>query len=56
MLERQALGLVVVNRFRFLGHAISNELVSLPRKIQRMPVGQVPAMSEVHSQHGIARL
>ena len=40
----------------FLAHAVGNDLVGLARKIERMPVGQVSAMGQIHAQDRIAGL
>ena len=56
VLVRQAVEFVVIDRLGFLAHAVGNELVHLAGKIERMPVRQVPAVRQVHAQHGVARL
>ena len=47
---------VVVNRFSLSGHSVGNDLVRLARKIQMMPVSQVPTMRQIQSQNGLAWL
>src|SRR6202034_1540556 len=47
---------VVVDGFRVCGHAVRNDLVSLPREIEMMSVREVAAVSEVEAEDGIARL
>ena len=56
VLARQPLDLVVIDGFGFLAHAVGDELVRLAGKIQRVPVGQMPAVRQIHAQHGVARL
>src|ERR1700730_1477507 len=56
LLFGQLLQLVVVNRLGFPGDSVRDDLVSLARKIQMMPVGEMPAMRQVQAQNRIARL
>ncbi len=48
--------LVVVDCFRFFGHTVGNDLVGLARKIQMMPMREMPAVRQVQSQNRVARL
>ncbi len=55
-LLRKLFQFVVVDRLRFLGDAVRNNLVSLAREIQMMPVRQMSAMSQVQPKNRVARL
>ena len=56
VLARQTVEFVVIDRLGFLAHAVRNELVHLAGKIERMPVREVPAVRQVHAEHGVAQL
>ena len=47
---------IVVDRFRFFGHAVRNDLVGLAGKIEMMPVREVPAMRQVQAEDSVAGL
>src|ERR1700733_16018818 len=47
---------VVVDGFRFLGDAVRNDLVSLPREIEMMAVREVAAVGKVEAENSIAGL
>jgi len=53
---RQPVQFFVVDTLVFFFHAVGREFVHAPRKIQRVPVGQVAAVRQVHAQHRIAGL
>jgi hypothetical protein len=48
--------IVVIDRLRFPGHAVRNDLVSLAGKIQRMPMREVAAMSQIQAKNRVAGL
>ena len=48
--------LVVIDALVVFAHAVRNDRVELAREIQRMAVGEMPAVREVHPEHGVARL
>ena len=56
MLVREPLELLVVQPLIVLAHAVGDDRVELAGEVQRMPVGQVAAVREVHAEHDIARL
>ena len=52
----EALQLIVVDGFRFFCHSIGDDLISLPRKIQMVSMGEMAAVSQVETKDGVARL
>ena len=56
VLMRQPLDFVVVDALVFFAHAVGHELVHTAGKIQRMSVGQVTTMRQVHAQHSVPGL
>ena len=55
VLGSQALELVVVDGLRVLAHAVRDDLIHLAREVQRVAVGQVASVRQVHAQHSVAR-
>ena len=53
---RQLFDFVVVDTLVVFAHAVGDEFVHASGEIQRVAVGEVTAMREIHSQHGVARL
>ena len=56
MLVGEPLELVVVDPLVVLAHAVGDDRVELAREVERMAVGQVAAVRQVHAEHGVARL
>ena len=52
----EARHLVVIDPLVFAAHAVGHDLVGLAGKIERMPVRQVAAVRQIHSQDGVAGL
>src|SRR5271157_2787862 len=51
-----ALQIVVINGFGFIGNAVGNDLVGLAGKVQRMAVCEVSAMGEIQAENRVTRL
>ena len=47
---------VVVDRLVFPAHAVGHELVQDAGEVQRVAVGQVAAVGQVHAQHRVPGL
>ena len=56
VLLRQLFDLVVINAFGVLAHVVFHEFVHAPGEVQRVAVGQMPAVCQSHAQHGVAGL
>ena len=56
VLVGEPIELVVVDPLVALAHAVGHDCVQLAGEIQRMAVGQMAAVREVHAEHRIARL
>ena len=56
MLVGEPLELVVVDPLVVLAHAVRDDRVELAGEVERMAVGQVAAVRQVHAEHGVARL
>ena len=56
VLVRELFDFVVVDALVFFFHAVGNEFVHAAGKIQRVAVGQMAAVREIHAQHGVAGL
>jgi hypothetical protein len=54
VLARQRLELVVVEGLVGLAYAVGHERVQLAGEVERMAVGQVPSVRQVHPQNGVA--
>ena len=48
--------LLIVDNFRILAHPVWHDPIVLSREVQRMAVGQMTSMRQVHAQYRIARL
>src|SRR5256885_4987016 len=47
---------VVVDALVFLAHAIGDEFVHTAAEIERVAVGEMAAVGEIHAEHGVAGL
>ena len=56
MCDGQLAHRVVVDQARVFIDPVLHRLINLARKIHRRTVGQMPPISEAHTQHGIAGL
>ena len=56
VLVRQPLELVVVDPLIVLADAVGDDRVELAGEVERMAVGEMAAVGEVHAEHGVARL
>ena len=56
VLARQLLECVVVDLLGVGPHAVGDDLVELPGEVERVPVGEVAAVGQVHPEHRVARL
>jgi len=54
--RRQASHFVVVDALVFLFHSVATNLYIRPAEIQRMPVCQVAAVREIHSENDVVLL
>ena len=52
----EAIDLVVVDALVLFAHAVRNNGVELTGEVERMPVCQVSAVCQIHSEHDVARL
>ena len=52
----QPIELLVINPLVVLANAVRDDRVQLTREVERVAVGQVSAVREVHAKHGVARL
>ena len=53
---REPLELIVVEALVLLADAVGHDPVELAREVQRVAVGEVPAVCEVHAEQRVARL
>ena len=49
-------GQVFIIQIALAVHAVGHEVVVFARHVHRAAVGQVPAVGQIHAQHGVARL
>jgi len=56
MFQRQAANLVVIDAVGLFIHPVRDEFVEGSGKVDRAPVGQVPAVGQIHAQYGVPRL
>ena len=46
--------LIIVDTFGFAADSVGDHIVKFAGKVQRMTVGQVPAVIQTHGKHGIS--
>ena len=56
VLVGEAVELVVVDPLVVFADAVRHDRVELSGEVERMPVGEVAAVRQVHTKHGVARL